>query len=221
MTADDSNGTPPIPEHPAKFVTMTDIERIIDRLELPRNVVKNTEGALTDLMPRLERLEDQFKTFSNVWADSIDTRKQQLDRIEKDLSGDSEKITTISGLIQSQIDLQVSNEERIRLMQTLYDRDLYGGTVKGGDTVMPGLITTVRAINDMIMRQAEAIRLIERRMEKEEALTEKYRRRDEMIRSGVIKAIPLVVKVFAVGGAIGSAGGLGVLLSVVLKILGG
>lgn len=215
---DDSNGTPPIPEHPAKFVTMTDIERIIDRLELPRNVVKNTEGALTDLMPRLERLEDQFKTFSNVWADSIDTRKQQLDRIEKDLSGDSEKITAISGLIQSQIDLQVSNEERIRLMQTLYDRDLYGGTVKGGDTVMPGLITTVRAISDMIMRQAEAIRLIERRMEKEEALTEKYRRRDEMIRSGVIKAIPLGIRLLA---GLGGATGLSALLLVVLKILGG
>lgn len=148
----DSNGTPPPSEHPAKFVTMTDIERIIDRLELPRNVVKNTEGALTDLLPRLERLEDQFKTFSIVWADSITTRKEQLDRIEKDLDDYSDKIEALTKLVETQINLQEENDERIRLMI----RDVYGyGT--GDETRVIGLIGRQQRAEVMLTEVATKI----------------------------------------------------------------
>lgn len=225
MTDDATNGIPPPPVFPPAGVTIEQIEQIIARLALPGNVVANTETLMFEIMRRLDEVERkqgasevQFKTFATVWADSIDTRKQQLDRIESDLADDSDKIKIIDDKLETAINFQVSNDELIRQMKNHYDRDLYGGTVKDGDTIIPGLVSTVKFMNDAIMKLSETVRVIVGRLEKEEELTARVKRRNELIAQGAIKAIPLVVKFFAVGG-FGTT--IAAITAMILKILGG
>lgn len=215
---DDTNGTPPPPKFPPEGVTLEHIEHLINKLAAPANVVKNAEAILGDAMTRLTVLENQQKTFAAVWVDSIDTRKKQLDRIEEDLDGYSDKINAINDKLETAINFQVSNDEAIRLMKTRFERDLYGGTTRDGDTIIPGLMSTMKFMSDTITRQSEAIRLIEGRIKTEEELTARWKARNDMIASSAVKAIPLVIKFFAAGGM---AGGLGTLIALVLKILGG
>lgn len=216
--SDDTNGIPPPPQHPSTYATMKDIERLIDRLSPHKNTIENTESVLKDVMPRLERLEGQFNTFNTIWTDSIDTRKKQLDRIEDDIDGYSDKIDALDSKLETSITYQVSNDEAIRAMKIRYDRDLYGGTVKDGDTIIPGLMSTVKYMSEAILKQNEILRLIERRLESEEQLTARWKAREQLITSSAVKALPLALKLLV---GIGGATGIGAALTVILKILGG
>lgn len=127
--------TPPPPEHPSKYVSIEDIERLIAHINMPKTVVQNTEFVLLETIQRIERVEDQLSTHTTVWQDSIVSRKFQLDRIEEDLSDYSDKIEALTNLVQSQIDLQTENDERMRMIV----RDLYGFG-NGDETRVLGLI---------------------------------------------------------------------------------